>query len=189
MRLSVILFFCLISTLLLGQHQEMDRDSTHLNLGSHTNGHAHHKIQVVMSNTHISNGRNAEGEKVWLVLPSWSINYDYKFDDKWQIGLHTDMITNKFEVELEHDMVIVERVRPVALALMGGYKTRSPFTFLVGGGIEFEKNKNLGFIRLGVEPGWHFDSGKWEFSVLLEYDMKFNNYDSWVLGFGIARLF
>jgi hypothetical protein len=122
-------------------------------------------------------------------LPSWGLNYNYKFDKNWQIGLHTDIIIDKFEVELEHDMVIVERSRPITLALMGGYKTRSPFTFLLGGGIEFEENKNLGFVRFGVEPGWHFGGGKWEVSVVAEYEVKFNHYNSWVLGIGIARLF
>ena len=99
------------------------------------------------------------------------------------------MIIEKFEIELEHDMLVAERSRPIAVALMGGYKTRSPFTFLVGGGVEFEKSKNLGFLRFGVEPGWHFGGGKWEVSAVLEYEIKFKEYNSSVIGFAIARLF
>jgi len=71
---------------------------------------------------------------------------------------------------------------------MGGFKTSSPFTLLLGGGIEFEKEANLGFMRIGVEPAWPFGQEQWEVSVVLSYDVRFQNYDSWLIGFGIARL-
>jgi len=189
MRLPFVLLLCFSGTLVTAQHQELKLEGSTVSHASHPSETHHHKIQIILGHTHISDGRNAQGEKESLILPSWGLNYDYRFNERWQIGFHTDMIIDKFEIELEHDMVIVERSNPIALALMGGYKTRSPFTFLLGGGIEFETHKNLGFIRFGVEPGWHFGGGKWEVSVAAEYEIKFNHYNSWSIVFGIARLF
>ena len=189
MRLPLTLILCVLSTILMAQHLEDKADQSSADHVTHDSEHAHHMVQILIGHTHIPDGRNQDGEKESLILPSWGLNYNYKFDESWQIGIHTDMIIDKFEIELEHDMIIVERSRPIALAIVGGYKTRSPFTFLLGGGIEFETHKNLGFIRLGVEPGWHFGEGKWEVSVFAEYEIKINHYNSWSLGLGIARLF
>ena len=185
MRLTLTCILCLFGTLLAAQHHEAKPTQSPEN---HV-VHSHHMIQLMLGHTYIPDGRNADGEKEFLVLASWGLNYNYSFNGRWVLGLHTDMIIDKFEIELEHDMIVAERSRPIAVALMGGYKTKSPFTFLIGGGVEFEHNKNLGFVRLGVEPGWHFGDGKWEVSVVVEYEIKFNHYNSSILGIGIARVF
>jgi len=189
MKLRLALILCLCSTILVAQHLEGKTDQSSADHVSQHSEHARHMVQIMIGHTHIADGRNEDGEKEWLILPSWALNYNYKFDESWQIGFHSDIIIDKFEIELEHDKVIVERSRPIALAIMGGYKTRSPFTLLLGGGIEFESHKNLGFVRFGVEPGWHFGEGKWEVSAIAEYEIKFDHYNSWLVGLGIARLF
>ena len=186
MRLTLLFLILISYTTASTQHQEAMTDTVSSDHSAHTSEH-HHMIQISLGHTHISAGIDSDGDRKWLILPSWGLNYNYHINEQWQLGVHTDMIIEEFEVE--NTRITSERSRPFALALMGGYKTRSPFTFLVGGGVEFEKEENLEFLRFAVEPAWHFGEGNWEVSAILEYDVKFENYNSWILGIGIARLF
>jgi hypothetical protein len=57
--------------------------------------HAHyhkHRVMVVLGHAHVYSGINKEGNTSWLVLPSWGVDYDYRLNNAWSVGLHTDFV-------------------------------------------------------------------------------------------------
>lgn len=151
--------------------------------------HPHHQVGLVISHAHSFEGRNEEGKRQTLLLPMWGIDYAYVFHPRWAIGLNTDIIIEKFKVEknLEGgEEEIIERSYPVAPALMGIYKPNRHWSFLLGMGAEFAKEENLVVTRAGAEYSAELPKG-WEAFGTFSYDMKWNAYDTWVIGMGIAK--
>ncbi len=150
----------------------------------------HHQLSLVLSHAQVFEGRDAEGKKKTLSLPSWGIDYTYQFHSKWAIGLHTDIIVEKFEVEKHLESggegEVLERSYPIAPALMGIYKPTEHWGFLLGMGGEFAKEENFLLTRAGVEYSSELPKG-WEVFGSLGYDFKWNAYDTWVIGIGIAK--
>jgi hypothetical protein len=146
----------------------------------------HHKIMVVLGHAMTPEGVNVEGKKTLLFLPSWGLDYDYRFNEKWSAGLHTDLIIENFLFE-DQNNVIRERSAPISLVLSGGRKFGDHLTLLVGGGIELAKEENLEVIRIGADYGWEIED--WEVALNYMIDFKIDAYNTGILGVGIARAF
>lgn len=150
----------------------------------------HHSIGLILSHTQISQGIQSNGNRKWLSLPSWGINYNYKFSQKWAIGLHNDIVVEDFAVE-QHlknsGEEVLERSYPIASAVMMSYKPGTSFSYLFGAGGEFAHTGNLFLVRIGVEYGYHLTE-KWELNANITNDLKINAYNSWALGVGISRI-
>lgn len=146
----------------------------------------HHTLGFVVGHTNVSQGVE-NGDRKWLTLPSFALDYNYVFSPKWSIGLHNDLIIESFKVETSDDEVL-ERTSPFASAIVGGYKPGKYFTFEAGLGGEFAKEESFALTRLGVEYGLEIHNG-WEFIANVVYDIKWNAYDSWALGAGISKSF
>ena len=176
--LSITLIFC-YSPNIAQQHEEVKEPFR-----------PHHIISIVISHAQVFDGRDINGEKKVLSLPSWGLDYTFQFKPKWGIGLHTDIITETFEVEkhLENGGSgdIIERSYPIAPAVMGIYKPNKHWSFLFGAGAEFEKEENFFLNRAGVEYGAELPKG-WEVFGSLSYDFKWSGYDTWLIGIGIAK--
>ncbi|WP_443939007.1 hypothetical protein [Pedobacter sp. MW01-1-1] len=144
-----------------------------------------------LNHAHVFEGRNEFGEKESLSLPSFSLDYNYNLSKRWSLGLHTDIIVEKFKVEHESENGTkeeLERSYPVAPALMGIYHASEHWSFLLGMGAEFAKEENFTLTRAGVEYGAEIRKG-WEVYGALAYDFKWNAYDTWTLGIGISKSF
>lgn len=147
----------------------------------------HSSIGIVLGHAHVFDGRDEAGKKKVLALPSWGIDYNYYFNPKWAIGLHTDIILESFKVGGEKGEEI-ERSTPVAPAIMGIYKPSEHWSLLLGVGEEFAKEGNYFLNRLGVEYAAEIHNG-WEVAGSIGYELKWKAYDSWVLGIGISKAF
>ncbi len=149
-----------------------------------------HSIGLVIGHAHVFDGRDESGNRKVLTLPAWGIDYTYHFPSKWTIGLHTGLIVEKFEVEknLSTERGVIERSYPIAPAAMAIYKPTSHWNFFLGAGVEFEKEENFFLTRAGVEYSAELPK-EWEVFGSLSYDFKWNAYDTWVLGIGIAKSF
>lgn len=151
-----------------------------------------HQIGLSINHVHVFEGRDDQGNREALNLPSWGLDYNFKFHEKWAIGLHTDFIIEKFKVEknLENGdgKETVERSYPIAPALMGIYKPNEHWSFLLGFGGEFAKEDNYFLTRAGAEYAYELPKS-WEIFGNLSYDFKWNAYDSWGIGLGIAKNF
>jgi len=149
--------------------------------------HPHHQVGLVISHAHVFEGRDTDGNRSALSLPAWGLDYTYTFRRRWGIGLHTDIIIEKFKVEKNlGDQEVIERSYPVAPALMGIYKPGHHWSFLFGMGGEFAKEENFVLTRVGIEYSAELRNG-WEVFGSFAYDIKWEAYDTWTLGLGIAK--
>jgi hypothetical protein len=150
----------------------------------------HHTLGLIISHTNVSKGVDINGDRKWLSLPSWAINYNYKFSPHWAIGLHNDIVTETFEVE-EHlsdkNVQTIERSYPLASVLMASYKPGKHFSYLFGAGGEFSHTGHLFLWRVGVEYGYEINE-KWEINANLTNDLKVYSYNSWAIGLGITKV-
>ncbi|MBZ4034402.1 hypothetical protein K6T82_06475 [Flavobacterium sp. 17A] len=154
--------------------------------------HPHHQIGLSINHVHVFEGRNEDGNREVLSLPAWGLDYTFQFHEKWAIGLHTDFVIEKFKVEKvyanDDEKETIERSYPIAPALMGIYKPNENWSFLLGFGGEFAKEENFFLTRAGVEYGYELPKN-WEIFGTFSYDFKWNAYDSWGIGLGIAKNF
>jgi len=167
----------------------------------HEEHHKKHAISFVISHTHIKSGiKNNSGDN-WIALPSFGINYNYSFNEKWAIGLHNDIIVEEFIVEDPNAHETVElhknedlelegitRSHPIASAIMLTYKPYEHIALLAGGGMEFSKEENFALIRLGLEFPFHIPND-WEIFGAAAFDINIDAYNSFTFGIGIAKLF
>lgn len=177
----MLVVFCFFSLNCFSQHEQEAKKPFH----------PEHKLSVVISHAQVFQGRDINGNKQVLSLPSWGLDYTYQFTPKWGIGLHTDIITETFEVE-KHlssggDAQVIERAYPVAPALMGIYRLNHHWSFLIGAGVEFAKEENFFLNRAGVEYAAELPKG-WEVFGSLSYDIKWSAYDTWLIGLGISKV-
>lgn len=152
----------------------------------------HHQIGISINHVHVFEGIDDDGNREVLSLPAWGVDYTYHFSKKWAIGLHTDFIIEKFKVEKNlasgEDKETVERSYPIAPAVMGIFKLNEHWSFLLGMGGEFAKEEDFLLTRAGAEYGYELPKG-WEVFGTFSYDFKWNAYDSWGIGLGIAKNF
>ena len=178
---STTLVICLVTcrSLLAQEHHTTDHESS-----------SAHKISLAIGHAHIHEGIEG-GEKKWLIVGSWALNYDYLINQKWAVGLHNDIILEDFTVEDRskegEEHTILERERPIATKLVGSFKPGKHFNLILGAGEEIAKDKNFFLSTFGADYGWHL-SGGWEVGLELSYDIKWKAYDTWILGAGISKL-
>lgn len=146
-----------------------------------------HSIAVLISHTQIAEGIKGEDKK-WISVPSWGIDYNYEINERWVIGLHNDIIVESFIVE-HKDGNEIERSSPIATAFVGMFKPIKILSLVLGAGGEFSKEENLFLIKAGVEYGHRILQDNWELIASITNDLKLDAYNSWNIGFGIARRF
>lgn len=179
--LLLLLFF-----LPLGMLVAQEEEGTH---GSHHGEHHKHSVQVMLSHSFISKGIGDDGERNWITVPSWGINYNYHINEKWAVGWHNDIMIERFFIEREDEEGgSLERNFPIASLIIGTHKLGKGWAVAFGGGVEYEENESFGVVRAGVEYGVHLPK-KWEVIFAFNYDVIVEAYDSFNLGIGVAKLF
>jgi hypothetical protein len=148
----------------------------------------HSTLGVVISHAHLFSGVDENGNKKALSLSSWGLDYTFHLSSKWAVGLHTDIILESYKVEKHQGDQAIERSYPISPAIVGIYKPNHHWNFLVGAGAEFAKEENFFLTRFGVEYGVEIRNG-WEVFGSLAYDIKWDGYDSWLIGLGISKAF
>lgn len=147
-----------------------------------------YRVTVALGHAHVHEGIE-EGNKKWLMMPSWAFNADYVVNKHWSFGLHNDLILEDFAVE-EHlnneEHTVLERSRPLATKIVGTYKPGTHLGVMLGVGDEITKHENLFLSTIGIDYGLHMKGG-WELVGELTYDVKWKSYDTWVLGFGVSK--
>lgn len=146
----------------------------------------HHQFGVLLGHTHMREGEeNNSGKR--LSLPSSTLFYNYHLNEKWFLGLHIDFVVENFVAQpISGEGGSVERKKPIAPAIMGGFKPGKHFSFLVGGGIDTDKEETLALIRFDTEYGLDIARG-WEFVATFGYDLRINAFDSFQLGVGMSK--
>ncbi len=171
--------FCLCITLLQAQEIKEEKE-TEVSL-------PHHRFSVMMNHAHLNRTVQVPGEKKNFIVPAWSFDYDYWFNQKWAIGLHNDLILQQYTIEKEDDKTLLTRSNPLAVSLVGLFKPAKHWVFTSGMGMEFEKSEHLPLIDFGIEYGFELPK-EWELSLGLKYENKLRAYDSWQFGMGVSKL-
>jgi len=180
--IAFIIFLFVFTPYALAQHAEMADDDQHADHGGYA-----HRVTLVMAYTLLKSDVDESTNNI-LVVPTFGLNYDFFFHQKWGVGFHTDILLQQFKVETHEEEKVFVRENPVALYAVGLFKPIPSLTFNAGYGIELEKHENIQLFRLGVEYGFHLP-GNWELGFALEFDSKLNTYNSWVFGAGFSKLF
>jgi len=148
-----------------------------------------HGLSFLVSHSYISQGK-IDGKREFIAAPSFGINYNYFLNEKWAIGLHNDVIIQSYIVENSSDnSEILEREFPLSNLIMGTYKINESIGIAVGGGIEWEKNGNLGVFRVGVDYGLELNTKGLELVFTFNYDNIIDTYNSVNFGLGLNKLF
>jgi hypothetical protein len=146
-----------------------------------------HKVVLVLGHAMTPEGININGKKTLLFLPSWGLDYDYRLNEIWSIGLHSDIIIENFSFE-NSKQIIQERTTPLATIATVGYRLGKHLTAMVGAGAEFAKEENLAVLRVGADYGWELGEN-WEVAVNYMLDFKLDAYNTGVIGVGLVRNF
>jgi len=152
---------------------------------SHENGF--HSLTFVMESAFIPNSFSDNTNDI-LIVPVYGLNYDYQINEKWGVGLHTDIILQQFIVETHGRHEEVVRENPVSIAAVLFYKPHHRWKILGGYGIEIETHESFQLIRIGVEYSIKLPR-TWELGLALENDFKINGYYTMLLGIGFTRKF
>lgn len=179
-KLSLIGF--LVFIMISAYSQEPEKKETHEERGLK----GAHRLTLVLGHSHVFGGIKENGEKGLKVFPFWGFDYDYWISDRLAIGMQMDMVVETFEVE-DHENTVIERTRPITTVAAAIFKAGEHISFIGGMGGEFAHEGNFAVTRLGMETGWEMKNN-WEFGISLVYDIKWNGYDSWGIGFGITKL-
>lgn len=144
-----------------------------------------HKVVLLLGFTHIpetiEEGEPLKSEEV----PTIGIDYFYKFNPKWQIGVVVDLELGEYAVDFGGENI--PRKNAVVTGVVAGYTLLKGWSIYAGPGIEFESNRNLFIFRATTE--YEFELGKnWGLSPGFSYDFK-KEYSTFALGVGISRSF
>jgi hypothetical protein len=146
-----------------------------------------HRVSLMLGHSHIPSGKS-DGEKKFITVPSWGLDYNFQISRKWAVGIHSDIITETFTVIDFEGNEEFERERPLIMSVVGIFKPHDKWSFLAGVGYEFASEEDLPILRLGIERAWEIRDD-WEVFVTSQYDLRFRVYDSWMIGFGFSKGF
>ncbi|WP_370391113.1 hypothetical protein [uncultured Winogradskyella sp.] len=173
MKNITIAFFLIVANICILQAQEHE----HHNEKEH-DGRGF-RIVGVIGHTLVNN----EGlDNVFV--PSWGLDFEYWFNERWGIGLHNDVEIETFVIRnAENDEI--ERVNPLVLTLDALYQFGNGFVITLGPGVELEKEESFYLFRFGIE--YEKDISK-SFYLLpnLFLDQRFDGYNTWNIGLGIG---
>ena len=169
---------------LAAQNHKDNTDTGHHTDNEH--GSSGHKITLVIANSFVHNSFSEQTNGI-LIVPTIGFNYDYFFNDRWGIGLHTDILLQQYKVEKHGGHEEILRENPVGFAGMLLFKPNHRLTLMAGYGLEVEKHENFQMIRIGVEYGIPLPK-HWELGFSLEFDYKINTHSSVMLGIGFSKM-
>ncbi len=143
----------------------------------------HFRIAMLVGHTFVPTRHSAER----LIIPSYGLDLEYWFNNKWGIGLHNDLELQNFVIE-RGDYEILERDYPIVITLDALFHAWKGLSFQAGPGIELEKTENFYLFRVGVEYLFLLPGG-WDLGPYFFYDTRDKVYDTWSLGLGVAKHF
>ncbi|MCA0932240.1 hypothetical protein LCM02_07245 [Lutimonas saemankumensis] len=197
--IHLLFFLCIIHYGSLSAQEHTDQHSSSVNHDTHHGDHKKHAISASINHTMIFNALKDGENPANITLPSFGLNYTYLINDKWSIGLHSDIIIEDFVVKEssstssddDHgggEIKGIERGTPIASCIVAIYKPIPYLGLLAGFGREFSSHEDFTVIRFGIEAPYHLPKN-WELFGVLTYDINIDAYQSLTYGIGIGKLF
>lgn len=171
-------YFIFIITLLLGLNAKGQEVKLEDSKGFH-------KIALVVGITHIP-AAIEDGEKTSEeFIPTLGVDYFYHFKKGWRLGLVMDYEFANYIVKFDKEDLTREGA--LVTGILVGYEFAEKWAILLGPGIEFERNKNIGILRSSLEYELEL-SEFWGLFPSANYDFK-QEYSTWSVNIGISRRF
>ncbi len=121
------------------------------------------------------------------ILPSFGLDIEYWFSNRFAIGLHNDLELLHFQVVEEND-IIIERDYPVLITFDVIINVYKGLTVYFGPGAELESHENFFVTRFGVE--YEIEIGNnWDLHPVFFHDVRRNAYDTFSFGLGVGKRF
>jgi len=201
-KLFCTLYFLIICIAIPARAQESggkEENHNEQETDQHVSHHKKHAISGSLNHTIIFSGVKNGKTQTSVNVPSFGLNYTYFFNTKWAIGLHNDIILEDFLVKGEssgdpvtkssdEEIVVIERGRPISMAIMGVYKLIPNLGIMAGAGIEFSSHEDYAIVRFGLEAPVHLPKN-WEIFGSVTYDIMIDAYTSLTYGIGLVKLF
>lgn len=130
----------------------------------------HHRLALFTGYGLIPGAVNEEGNKQVKIIPVLGLDYEYWFNHKFALGLQNDLELDSYVVEKDHQEYL-DRENAFVTALVFMYEPILGWALFAGPGYEFEKNHNLGLLRVGTGIAKPFEGG-WSTGITLAYDIK-----------------
>ncbi len=164
-----------------GQHEE----SQPSDLEKHQeHDFSHHRVAILLGHTHVRTADEGKG----LLIPAWGFDYEYWFNPKWGLGLHTDLELQTFIIQADHAEEDLEREYPLVVSLDLMHNPWKGLVLELGGGYEFDRNRGFWLVQVGVEYEIHLSKG-WDVFPTVFYDSRIQAYDTWTIAFGVGKRF
>lgn len=142
-----------------------------------------HKLALVFGYTHIPAAFIDGHSRESVYAPTIGLDYFYQFTKKWGIGAVIDLEFANYTVDFNTEEL--ERERPVITGVLVGYELAPRWVFLLGPGVEFEKNKNIFIVRASTE--YELELGNdWGLFPAINYDFK-KEYSTWSINLGVSK--
>jgi len=193
-----LLILCFIIPAKAQESSDKEEKHHEQEIEQHESHHKHHALSGSINHTVIFSGiKNGEAQTS-VFLPSFGLNYTYFFNNKWGLGLHNDIILEDFLVKGEstndpttrnnnEEVAVIERGRPISMAVMGVYKVIPNLGVMAGAGIEFSSHEDYAIVRFGLEAPFHLPKN-WEVFGTITYDIMIDAYTSLTYGIGLVKL-
>jgi len=145
-----------------GQHEAEPHDEHHLQ---------HHKLSLFTGYGLIPGAIDEETEeKRMKVIPVLGLDYDYWFNHKFGLGLHSDLELSSYSVEKDdHDYISREYAFVSAVIFL--YEPIQGWSLFGGPGYEFEQQHNFALFKIGTDVSKSFEQG-WSVGISASYDIK-----------------
>ena len=185
--ITIISFLCWTLGFISGygqHHSESDKHSESEHVKSHELSKKY-KLSFALGYTHIPAAFEHGEKEASVFVPGIGLDFFYSINHKWGIGLVADLELGEYLVDFNRKDL--NRERALILGILGTYELMSHWELLFGGGIEIEKHKNLGIIRLGME--YEIPIGKdWSLAPALFFDFK-EAFSTWAFSMTIGKRF
>ncbi len=186
MKSCLLLIGVLFSSICLSaQHEAHSKADNQEDETTHTGAEHKYKIALALGYSHIPAAFEVgEGEES-VFVPSIGLDFFYFWNHKFALGMVADLELAEYVVDFNRENL--NRERAFILALIGAYEVSPHWGLLFGGGVEFEKHKNLAVVRLGTEYEIELDKG-WGICPSLFFDIK-EEFSVWGLNVAIGKRF
>ena len=166
----LLVTFLSISDTLYGQEHQKDQKEHHSEIHDEFKKH---RLAIEFGYTHIPDGYEEEpgDQSVWV--PSFGIEYMYRFNHKWAAALTVNMETGNYLIEFKREDL--ERENVFIIAAVAAYEVLPRWAVFGGAGMEFEHHQNFGLIRLGTDYEIPLKNN-WDITPTFTLDHKIDYY-------------